>query len=512
MEWRHCGIPSSGKRYPGGCPNPGLLLGLLMLSVVSACTDLTNSRASDIVFMEPAGPPTDGRLPEFMEISDPARLRTYFTWMNCDAARMATDLYRRSWRAALPDQTPAALYVALVPGGNEAGVGFRLRRKSGWEKHNADAYIRLAPEEWLFHATLFHETGHAVLYMLNGGKPLPGRKLASISHTTAALTDRATAFDEGFSIHLETLVAHLSRDPLVEQRYHHERFLFGPAALSRGEYFRQSMDLLSFSQTRSRYHEICENVFAFAPAYTGPDYLRVQLEKSRDFATVRDADQLLQSEGFHASFFFSLLARGDDFPSVEFMRNRQDRILAALYQMFQSLQSGPDSPYLLHFIETYLQEYPDDAAEVIDVLLDLSHGVFVDRQAPLLWRAHYLGALRLDLKERENEEIFNARREWRAKVLKNPKILYSLLGPQVRCEIPDVTVRLIAFGDTVPLSFDVNTVEEGVMRMIPAITDTEVQHWKEARSRQAFADEADFRERSGLRQEALKAMVFKEIP
>ena len=56
-----------------------------------------------------------------------------------------------------------------------------------------------------------------------------------------------------------------------------------------------------------------------------------------------------------------------------------------------------DDPFLLLFVEAYIRKFPAEASEVIDVLLDLSHGVFVDREAAALWHAHYLGALRLDL-------------------------------------------------------------------------------------------------------------------
>src|SRR6266508_4308910 len=73
-----------------------------------------------------------------------------------------------------------------------------LANLAKWEPQTS--YIKLAPEDWVFSTTLLHETGHMLLSMLNGGRQVPKREIASISHTTAALTDRGTAFDEGFAI------------------------------------------------------------------------------------------------------------------------------------------------------------------------------------------------------------------------------------------------------------------------------------------------------------------------
>jgi hypothetical protein len=359
-----------------------------------------------------------------------------------ESARLALDLYAKAW-ALTPGgrrgDSPV-YYVALVPAGNHAAVGMRLVEDSNPNDHARTPFVKLAPEDWVFSTTLLHETGHVILSMLNGGAVIPTREIAAISHTTAALTDRGTAFDEGFAIHLETLAAHFTSDDFLRERYHHQRFRFGVAD-GLGEYHRHAADLLSFSQTVARYHEVRENNFAFSPAYTGPDYLRVQLEKSRDFASLRDANQLLQSEGFYASFFFDLLLRGDATPTPEIVHARQQKMLVALSEMFATGAPKSDDPFLLLFVEAYQRTSPSDASEVIDVLLDLSHGVFVDHQAASLWRQHYLGALHLDLAERRNAQIEAARTRWRSEVARDPRVLYRYLGPQIRAEAIGPTVR-----------------------------------------------------------------------
>ncbi len=463
-----------------------------------------------IVFVEPARPPEATDAPVYQVVTDSVRLKMFESWMANESARMARDLYARAWAFTLQGRRgePPLYYVALVPGGNNASVGLRLLDDTNPDGHAHTPFIKLAPEEWAFSTTFLHETGHVILSMLNGGAEIPKREIAAISHTTAALTDRGTAFDEGFAIHLETLAAHFTSEPFLEDRYHHQRFRFGVPDML-GEFHRHAGDLLSFSQTIARYYEVRENNFAFAPAYTGPDYLRVQMEKSRDFATLRDANQLLQSEGFHASFFFSLLLRGGTAPTLAIVRARQQEMLEAMAEMLRSRAHGADDPLLLLFTETYLRMFPGAASEVIDIVLDLSHGVFVDQDAARLWREHYLGALHLDLAERSNGTIEAARARWRAEVARDPSVLYRYLGPQIRTEGVGPTVTLVAFGEARPLSFDLNTVEEGVIRLVPGISEAEVGSWLRARREKAFADVSDFTRRAGLRTATRTRLRFK---
>jgi len=63
----------------------------------------------------------------------------------------------------------------------------------------------------------------------------------------------------------------------------------------------------------------------------------------------------------------------------------------------------------------------------------------------------------------------------------------------------------VALGSESPVSFDVNTVQPGVLRLIPAITEPEISAWLDQRARKPFAGAADFRSRSGLRDATLAA-------
>ncbi len=453
-----------------------------------------------IVFMEPETSQSKEALPAFRQITDAGRLKTYHEWLNNDAARWAFDLYQQAWKIGYKDIPAMAAnpvyYIAIVPDGNHAKIGFELSGQTDKQTLSDSTYIELDPDEWVFKTTLLHETGHMILAIFNGGKEIPKKDIAPIPHSTAALTDRGTAFDEGFAIHLETLAAHFLNDPTIQNRYDHQQFAFGVPSML-GEYHRTAGDLLSYSQTRTRYVEVRENNFAFASAFKGPDYFRVQLEKTRDYSELRNANQLLQSEGFYATFFFGYLVRGNSV-SREMVSARQTKMLETLAAMLGSGKQDADSSFLVNFVEEFVKRYPKEAKEILDVFLDLSHGVFVDSHAATLWRDHYLAALSFDLAEAKNQDIETARNQWRVESLKDPGILYSRLGPQLRIEVPEISILLVSFEEPAPLSFDANTVQEGIIRMIPDISDEEVRIWLAQRNEKPFASFDDFKKRCPL--------------
>jgi hypothetical protein len=475
--------------------------------IILVCFSKLQAATPQVFFMEPEKTQEKETIPVYRLVTDETRLSTFRKWIDNDAARWAFDLYSRALKIKHKDN--AGYYIALVEGGNHAEVGFRLLSSSGEQTFPDSSYIKLDPDGKDFKATLLHETGHMILAILNGGKKIPQPGIASIPHTTAALTDRGTAFDEGFAIHLETLAAHYLNDPEIRSRYDHQSFQAGVPSML-GEYHRVAGDLLSYSQTSTRYVEVRENNFAFAPAFKGPDYFRVQLEKSRDFTTLRDANQLLQSEGFHASFFFTHLVRGIHPTYDDVISNRQTKMLDVLAAVL-SEQTDGDTPFLLRFVENYLTKYSDEGKEVLDVFLDLSHGVFIDKNAAKLWRDHYLGALHLDIAEKENKAVETARNQWRTQVTADPKILYSLLGPQIPVELPEQSILLVAFEESAPLAFDVNTVEEGIIQMVPGITAEQKQSWINQRTIKPFSDFEDFKKRSGLDENVLQHFKIPQV-
>jgi hypothetical protein len=477
----------------------------MILLLVLAARPVANVQAQlpPVVFMEARPGVARDADSTYVQITDSARLTTYRSWLDNESARFALHLYEVARDLARRDYgdggQPDAYHIALVPGGNHASVGFRVVGPDGRvAAYPHGAYMLLDAQDWRFTTTFLHETGHVALGMLAGGRRIPSREVAPIPHTVAALTDRGTAFDEGFAIHLETLMAHIGREAWLRNKYHHEQFLFGDQPGGLAEYYRQTSDLLTFAQTVGRYALVRDNHFAFAPAWKGADYVRVELEPARDVAALRDPNQLLQSEGFYASVLFGMLMRGRSLPDSATIWTREETLLAAAGDALRRAGDDPDAPFLIYLVESLLGRTANPDADVVDPFLDLSHGVFVDPGAAALWRRHYLASLSLDLAQVDRDSINAARGRWRTAVLADPAILYSRLGPQLVCKVADVTVTLPALGDPAPLSFDANTVEEGVLRMVPGVDDARLRSWQKARAERPFADWADLQRRVDL--------------
>jgi len=497
---------------------PRLHVAIAILTCLSLLPALADAQPSDhaVVFMEPVeGPPGDS-LDTFSPVTAPDRIQTYRAWLDNAAARWAFGLFDQGRQVAIDRDADAATwqpetyYIALVPGGNHGDLGFRLKTPAGVENHPRTGFIRLGPNPWRFGTTFLHETGHVVTYILSGGRSLDAKAMSAIPHSTASLSDRETAFREGYSIHLETLMARLDTSRASRDKYYHEQLPFGSiqAAPRQSEYYHQLVDLLSFAQTVSRYREVAENTFAFRSAWKGPDYLRVQLEKTRDFAELRDADQLLQSEGFYASFFYGVIFRGVQPPEVDEIQTRQAHLLNVLADVLARPDGASNRPYLLEIMQAWQQRYPDEYPEIVDVFLDLSHGVFVDSEAQAIWRKTYLAAVRMDLHGLGLDELERRRQGWHDAVIANPDTLYARLGPELPCMAKGVEVQLVALGDPVPLYFDINTVQEGVLATIDQLSVGGRERWLAERDRRPFRNFEDFIARVPLGEHGRAVLVF----
>jgi hypothetical protein len=77
----------------------------------------------------------------------------------------------------------------------------------------------------------------------------------------------------------------------------------------------------------------------------------------------------------------------------------------------------------------------------------------------------------------------------------------SLLGPQIPVEIQGISILVVAFEESAPLAFDVNTVEEGIIKMVPDLSDKQKELWLTQRP---FSNFDDFKTRCGLDEKVLK--------
>ena len=480
------------------------LITLVVMAYVQhiAVTHAATKPTVPVIFMEPVDGKGKGENPTYKQLTDSRRIADLHQWMDNEAGRLALRLYEQAWQTMQQRTgTTGAIppyHIALIPGGNHAAAGFKLQTDGETKEFPAEPYIKLAPQQHAFDITFAHETGHVVLGILSNKKGVPKGGLASIPHTTSALTDRATAFNEGFAIHFETFFAHTATELKLRTRYHRGRLAFGEESQKVSEYHRPGVDLRSYAQNLARYNEVRDNTYAFATAFKREPYLRVQLDKARDFATLRDANQLLQSEGFYATFFFSLMMRGNGIPDAATIEDRRAKIFGVLADMFEKEDLHENSPTLIHFVTHYMKKHTSEARQVADVLLDLSHGVFVDQGASELWREYYVGGIALDIKGPIIKRIEDAREKWRKSVLKDSSVLFNRLGPQIPCVAEAAEVLLVYFRQPAPLAFDVNTAQPAILRLIPDISEEQVKRWITERAAKPFKGVKDFLERVSL--------------
>lgn len=453
----------------------------------------------DVVFLEPVATPAADGVSRFARVADVARIETMRGWLEQPCARRALALYRLAAdvRAARDSAYVSVPYaIALVPGGNHADAGYVEVGADGAEVVRDDPYIKLDASAESFSRTFLHETGHVALAIVAGARGVPAEPIAAIPHTVTAITDRSTAFNEGYAIHLEAVAVHLGEDAGTRPRDHHERMVFGSDRIAESEYFRPAVDFASYSQPRARYRMVRDGEFAFAPAFRDGDYLRTQLDPARDGATLLTTDQMLASEGFAASLFFALVMRGNEVPDAATLEARERAVLEAAAAMFATESADPHAPLLVDWAIAALRAAStDDARAIADVVLDRTHGAWIDPDAARWWSTAYMAALTLDLGRLGAADLKRARAGWRERVLADPYALATRVGAVVPFHVPAVEVALVAFGGSAPLSFDVNTATEGVMRCIPGIAAEDVARWLAERTARPFVDADDFRAR-----------------
>lgn len=451
---------------------------------------------ANIVLLEPSSVADRDGPPRFTRVVDAARIEAVRGWLEHPCARRALALYAmaedvRASRDASYVRSPYP--IALVPGGNHADAGYVEVLADGSELPHDEPFIKLDPSAESFGRTFLHETGHVALGIVAAERGVPSEPLASIPHTVTAITDRSTAFNEGYAIHLEALAVHLGEDPAAGPRDRHERMVFGSDRAPESEYFRPAIDFASYAQPRARYRMVRDGEFAFAPASREADYLRAQLDPARDGASLLTPDQMIASEGFAASIFFAVALRGERMPDAATIDARERRMLEGAAAMFAATSADPHAPLLVEWLIACIRQGPaDEARAIADVALDRSHGAFVDAEAAQLWRATYLAALTLDLGSFSSPAVKRARTTWRERVQADPNALASRLGAVVPFHVPDVEIAVVAFGSAAPLSFDVNTATEGVLRCLPGITTDDVARWIDERARHAFENADDF--------------------
>jgi hypothetical protein len=450
-----------------GCPRPQ-----------PAATPTPVEPAVEVRFVERAS-----REAPWTPIGDAARLDELHRMLAHETAQLALALYAEAWTLAPPPELAGpVLYLGVEEGGNHVAVGVTLADGTSYPEL---AYVRIEADPDTFANTLLHEGGHAMHALLTRDAP-SGEEMAiaPIPHSTAAVTDRRTAFNEGFAIHLEAVNAHCAGDAGTRAFYDHGELRHGPTGDRKSEYYFPARDVMTYAQTFARYQTVRDGLYAFESAARG-DYLRVQLDPARDLRTLRDPGSMVASEGFVASVLYQVMAAG----GCERLPARYRELFAAL-RAAETGAGALDAVPLLDLVVAL-------GAPAIDVFLDLSRGVTVDAEAAGLWAQLYDAAIALDLEARERlvAEIEEHRALWRGVAADDPAALARRIGPVVPVAAAGVEVGVALFGPLQPLSFDANAAGPALLGLVPGWSAAHVAAYLAERDRAPFADAADLAKR-----------------
>ncbi len=441
---------------------------------------------------------------QWREITSATRLDKLRRFADNQAARFALACYRQAWALNPPPQIDGpTLFIGLEPRGNFARVGFDLTTVSGKVLSLPEMpYLILDEQPRRFQVTLLHETAHVIHGLLIAAfnervKPEPEHPIAvaPIPHSTAAITDRRTAFNEGWAIHFETVYAHCSNDPATSAFYQRRNLRYGPARDVAAEYYAALRDFLSYSQNFARYWAVRDGWYAFVAPPTD-DYLRQQLDLARDLRTLRNANALMSSEGFIASVFFHMALPEGCQPFEQ---------MASLYRpLFQTLRATEttrtvlDKAPLVDLIGALKSHDPALFKRAVFAFLDLSHGVTIDSRASTLWQRLFDAAISVDRPafRKTSTLIEKRRRNWEQEALQDVAALTRRLGPVLVFEAPGKTVGVAVFGKKRPLSFDLNAVSSNVLQLVPGLNPRQVADIVTERARAPFKNAVDFATRT----------------
>jgi hypothetical protein len=325
------------------------------------------------------------------------------------------------------------IYLSLEEGGF-ARAGFWLR-EDGRERYLPDPLIDVVVDKGSiddggFEEIFAHEMGHIYLRRL---LPTLPQGYSRTPHSSLAVTDYPTAFDEGFAIHFQGLVRHLTLNRALRDA---DRGLTFKPFIS---YWFSNMD------RATRVEGIRRNWFVQSQvSLPGEGGAAGRRDQSALFDPdhLKNGNQMLASEGVNATMFYRWLVPGaEDRPSLV---ARYSRLFTAIRKVNEQKLTA-DSPVFLHLVETYCESFPDERERVLNIVVDTTYGATtrsgLQQHAETMGRTGRRNDMQSFLKALEAGRA--ALEQVRAQVHKSPRALRDGLGPDLWLLVADsVTVNL----------------------------------------------------------------------
>jgi DNA uptake protein ComE-like DNA-binding protein len=356
--------------------------------------------------------------------------------------------------------------------GSFARHGFWLESVGTSAVWHADPYVDLivdqqSIDDGSFEEIFAHELGHVLLHRLIARFP---NGLSRSAHSSLAITDYPTAFDEGFAIHFQGLARNLTQNAKLK-------------AIDQGLDFKPFLPYWQSNIDRSfRLRGMRDNLFI---QHQLPAALQVGDATSQfDLTHFKNGQQMLSSEGMVATLFYHLQIQATDTPAQ--LVERYKSLLTSLRILDrQKLTSG--TPLFLNLVQAHIQRVPDSRSQWVSTVLDLTYGATASND--VIRNMTKLSALG---QEGRAEEFTAALKQSRTalatlttQVMRNPQRLGAAVGSELWLAVkqPDSSV----------VTINLNTAEKTSLMSVLAFESGEADLLLANRSaRGAFASVADF--------------------
>jgi len=261
---------------------------------------------------------------------------------------------------------PTWLYLSQEDGGFPRS-GFWLQ-DAGALRYVAEPFVDLivdadSVDKGDFEEIFAHELGHVLLRRLLPRLP---EGYSRTPHASLSITDRPTAFDEGFATHFQGLARHLTRNERLRLEDH------GLTSKPFLSYWASNLD------RTARIDGVRRNVFVQSQLVLPGEGDAITLRDHStlfDTARLKSGDQMMASEGVVATVFYRWLVPGDTDTAA--LVERYGRLFTALADLNRK-RLEPDSPVLVRVLQAYAAEYPQESASLMKLFLETTYAATVD--------------------------------------------------------------------------------------------------------------------------------------
>ncbi|MBV9622004.1 MAG: hypothetical protein JO341_13415 [Gammaproteobacteria bacterium] len=255
---------------------------------------------------------------------------------------------------------PAALLLSDEEGGY-ARRGYWLQRAGQPEEWHGEPYVNMVIDaasvrSGEFEEIFAHESGHVLLRRLLPHLPTG---YSRARHSSLAITDYSTAFDEGFAIHFQALARRLTVNPLLRAR--DGGFPFRPYL----DYWQDAADgVLRIVGVRGNLFVQAQLPWPDAAPDTAPDAAPLF-----DPTRLKNAQQMMADEGVIATLFYHLLDAQVAEPALSARYEALLRTLRAL----DATELAPATPVFLRLVQEHVRRAAGERARWLELIAQLTY-------------------------------------------------------------------------------------------------------------------------------------------